>query len=63
MLGRALERGELGPDTDPDLTQDVFGGPLCLHGVMLDRDFPPGYAQCLTETVLRALGAKSPDGS
>ena len=36
---------------------DAVGGPLYLRGVILDQDFPPGYAERLTDAVLRALGA------
>jgi hypothetical protein len=46
-----------------DRVQDLFGGPLYLRGVILDQDFPPGYAERLTDAVLRSLGAKSPDRS
>ena len=63
MLRRAIEREEIGDDNDLDLAQDLFGGPLYLHGVILDQEFPPGYARRLTEAVLRALGANRPDGS
>jgi hypothetical protein len=31
--------------------------------VILDQDFPPGYAERLTDAVFRSLGAKSPDRS
>jgi AcrR family transcriptional regulator len=55
MLRRAVERGEIGPDNDLELAQDLFGGPLYLRGVILDEQFPPGYAQRLTESVLRTL--------
>jgi hypothetical protein len=46
-----------------DRAQDLFSGPLYLRGVILDQDFPPGYAERLTDAVLRSLGAKSPDRS
>ena len=58
MLLRAVKRGELSPDCDLELAQDLFGGPLYLRGVILDQDFPPGYSERLTDAVLRALGAK-----
>jgi AcrR family transcriptional regulator len=60
MLRRAVERGEIGPDCDLELAQDLFGGPLYLRGVILGEEFPVGYAQRLTDSVLRALGLHRP---
>ena len=60
MLRRAVERGEIGPDSDLELALDLFGGPLYLRGVILGEEFPTGYAQRLTESVLRSLGAHRP---
>ena len=57
MLRRAIERGEISPDTDLELAQDIFGGPLYFRGIILDENFPPAYAQRLTEAALRSLGA------
>ncbi|MBU8810810.1 TetR/AcrR family transcriptional regulator [Mycolicibacterium goodii] len=56
MLRRAVERGEIAPDADFSLVQDLFGGPLYFRGVILDEEFPPDFARRLTESVLRALG-------
>lgn len=57
MFERAIERGELPPDTDIELAQDLFIGPPYFRATMLDEQFPPGYAQRHTDAVLRALGA------
>ncbi len=57
MLRRAIDRGEVRPDSDLELAQDIIGGPLYLRGVILGESFPPGYAQRLTEAALRSLGA------
>ena len=57
MLRRAIERGEISPDTDLVLAQDIFGGPLYLHGVILGEHFSPDYAQRLTDAALRGLDA------
>lgn len=57
MLRRAIDRGEVRPDSDLELAQDIIGGPLYLRGVILGEAFPPGYAQRLTEAALRSLGA------
>jgi AcrR family transcriptional regulator len=62
MLRRAVERGEIGPDSDLELAQDLFGGPLYLRGVILGEEFPAGYAQRLTDSVLRSLGLHRPGG-
>jgi len=57
MLRRAVERGEVRPDSDLELAQDLIGGPLYLRGVILGEEFPPGYSERLTDAVLRSLGA------
>src|SRR5258705_10134298 len=57
MLRRAVDRGEVRPDSDLELAQDLIGGPLYLRGVILGEEFPPGYSQRLTEAALRSLGA------
>ena len=57
MLRRAIERGEIPPDTDLEIAQDLIGGPLYLRGIILGEEFPPGYAERLTDAVLRSLGA------
>ena len=62
MLRRAVERGEIGPNSDLELAQDLFGGPLYLRGVILGEEFPAGYAQRLTDSVLRSLGVDRPGG-
>lgn len=60
MLRRAIERGEISPDTDLDLAQDLFGGPLYFRGIILGEDFSPDYAQRLTQATLCSLDATAP---
>jgi hypothetical protein len=60
MLRRAVERGEIERDSDLELAQDLFGGPLYLRGVILGEEFPVGYARRLTDSVLRSLGVDHP---
>jgi AcrR family transcriptional regulator len=60
MLRRAIERGEISPDTDLELAQDIFGGPLYFRGIILDENFSPIYAQRLTQAALRSLDAIRP---
>jgi hypothetical protein len=62
MFRRAMQRGEIAPDADLELAQDLFGGPLYLRGAILGEEFPPGYAERLADAVLRYLGAKAPPG-
>jgi AcrR family transcriptional regulator len=62
MFRRAVQRGEIAPDTNVELAQDLFGGPLYLRGAILGEEFPAGYAEQLTDTVLRALAANQPTG-
>jgi len=61
MLRRAIERGEISPDSDLELAQDIFGGPLYFRGIILNEKFSPGYTQRLTEAALRSLGAATPE--
>jgi AcrR family transcriptional regulator len=61
MLRRAIERGEISPDTDLELAQDIIGGPLYFRGIILDENFSPDYAHRLTEAALRSLGAATPE--
>lgn len=60
MLRRAIERGEIRPDTDLELAKDMFGGPLWFRGIILDENFPPAYAETLTAAALRSFGATTP---
>lgn len=62
MLRRAIARGEIPPDTDLEIAQDLIGGPLYLRGIILGEAFPPGYAERLTEAVLRSLTAPPTPG-
>jgi hypothetical protein len=57
MFLRAIQRGELPAETDLEVAQDLFIGPLYLRATLLDEQFPPGYAQRHTDAVLHALGA------
>lgn len=57
MLRRATERGEIPPGTDLEIAQDLIGGPLYLRGIILGEEFPPRYAERLTDAVPRSLGA------
>ena len=62
MLRRAIERGEIEPDTDIELAQDLIAGPLYLRATILGEPFPPGYGERLTAAVLRSLDATTPSG-
>ena len=57
ILRRAIDRGELAPDTDLPVALDIITGPIwrrvLIAGEALDED----YAKRLTTMVLRALGA------
>ena len=52
--------GEISPDTDLDLAQDLFGGLLYWRGIILGEHFPPNYAQRLTQATLRSLDSTAP---
>ena len=59
MLQRAIERGEIAPDVDTELFNDLVGGALYLRAIILDEPFPPDYAERLATTALRTIGATS----
>ena len=40
-----------------EIAQDLIGGPLYLRGITLGEEFPPHYAERLTDAVPRSLGA------
>lgn len=56
ILQRAIDRGELAPDTDLPVALDIIIGPIWRR-VLIAGDFlDPDYAKRLTAMVLRALG-------
>ncbi|KUN05468.1 TetR family transcriptional regulator [Streptomyces yokosukanensis] len=55
-LRRAQENGELRPDVDLDLANDMFVGPMLVRSIMRpDGDLPEGLAEQIVDTVLEGL--------
>jgi AcrR family transcriptional regulator len=60
LLRRAIDRGEISPDTDIELALDLVAGPVLMHAIFLGGQAGAGYAERLTGAVLRALGVSEP---
>jgi AcrR family transcriptional regulator len=61
MLQRAIERGELPPDTDLELALDLMAAPLYWRLTVRAVEAGPDYLDKLTEMLLRAIpGTASP---
>ncbi|MEQ0561849.1 TetR/AcrR family transcriptional regulator [Amycolatopsis sp. NEAU-NG30] len=58
MLRRAIDRGELPPDTDLELALDILAAPIYWRLVVRQAPVEPGYLDRLVEHTLRALGAR-----
>jgi AcrR family transcriptional regulator len=56
ILRRAIDRGELSPDTDIELAIDLIAGPMLMYAIFPTRPLDSGYPERLAEAVLRALG-------
>ena len=61
ILQRAIERGELAPDTDMQIALDLITGPISIwrRGIIAGETLDPDYAKRLTDMILRALGTDS----
>ncbi|MEV6111702.1 TetR/AcrR family transcriptional regulator [Streptomyces sp. NPDC052109] len=56
VLRRARENGELRPDVDLDLANDMFVGPMLVRSIMRpDADLPEDLAEQIVDTVLEGL--------
>ena len=57
LLQRAIERGELDPDTDLELALDLLAAPVYWRLLVRDGQLEPGYLDKLTVLLSRALGS------
>jgi AcrR family transcriptional regulator len=57
ILQRAIDRGELAPDTDMQVALDIITGPIWRRVLIAGDTLDSDYAQRITAMVLRALGA------
>jgi AcrR family transcriptional regulator len=56
MLQRAIQRGELDPDTDMELALDLLAAPIYWRLTVRDAEAEPGYLDKLAAAIARALG-------
>jgi AcrR family transcriptional regulator len=56
MLQRAIQRGELDPDTDMELALDLLAAPIYWRLTVRDAEAEPGYLDKLAAAISRALG-------
>jgi AcrR family transcriptional regulator len=57
VLQRAIDRGELAPDTDLEIALDIITGPIWRRVLIAGDTLDADYANRITAVVLRALGA------
>ncbi|PRX96601.1 TetR/AcrR family transcriptional regulator [Allonocardiopsis opalescens] len=61
MLQRAIDRGELPPDTDLDIALDLIAAPVYWRLIVRAAPVDPPYLDRLTDTLLRALTGTLPE--
>lgn len=54
---RGIDRGELPPDTDPELVADMIAGPIFYRRLLSGARLDAAYADRLVTTVLQAVAA------
>ncbi|MEJ3748158.1 TetR/AcrR family transcriptional regulator [Actinomycetes bacterium KLBMP 9797] len=57
LIGRAIDRGELPADTDPDAAIDLVIGPIYWRLAVSRTPLPTGYVTALAASIVAALGA------
>jgi AcrR family transcriptional regulator len=55
-VARAAARGEVAPDTDPELVADLLAGPIYYRHLISDEPLDDAYADEVVEAVLAGLG-------
>jgi hypothetical protein len=60
VVGRAVERGELPDDTDPDAAVDLIVGPVYWRLAIARTPMPKGYLPRMAAAIAAALGAAAP---
>ena len=61
VLRRAVERGELRDDLDPELALDLLAGPLFYRYLLIGRAIDLRFTRAVVATVLRALAPCHPE--
>jgi hypothetical protein len=57
LVRKAVGRGELPADTDPDLALDLIAGPLYWRLAVVRTPLPQDYLDRLASSIAAALGA------
>ncbi|MFF2083831.1 TetR/AcrR family transcriptional regulator [Nocardia sp. NPDC058176] len=57
IFDRAVERGEIGPDTDTATVMDLLAGALWSHLILRGRPLTPEYLRATTDIVVRGVSA------
>jgi AcrR family transcriptional regulator len=55
MIGRAVERGEVSPDADPDVVLDILYGPAYHRFLQSHLPLSDRFAQTVVDTVVRGV--------
>jgi AcrR family transcriptional regulator len=63
LIGRAIGRGELPADTDPESAVDLIVGPLYWRLAVARTPLPESYVPHLADSIATALGARGTIGS
>ncbi len=63
VVERAMARGELAPDTDPDIVTDLLVGPLFYRHLVSRAPLTDSYADEVVDSVVAALAAPAPAGA
>jgi AcrR family transcriptional regulator len=58
LLGRAVEAGELGEDTDLDVTLDALFGPVYYRFLVKHAPLTPAFAEAIFRTVIAGVATK-----
>lgn len=58
IVARAIERGEVRPETDPDLVFDLVSGPLLVRLMVTGQPLDDRFAEALVEEVIEGVGAR-----
>jgi AcrR family transcriptional regulator len=60
LIGRAVERGELPPGTDPDAAVDLIVGPVYWRLAIARTPMPKGHLSRMAAAIAAALAAAAP---
>lgn len=59
ILERAIARGEVPAEVEPELVQELLSGPIYFRALFSGRRVPPRHVERIVDVVLAGLGASS----